>query len=57
MWEDSNGFKPDAEGPEDFRGGIGVGVDESEGKGTTKKILHAECIEVGVVGGFEGGGH
>lgn len=57
MWEDSNGFKPDAEGPEDFRGGIGVGVNESEGKGTTKKILHAECVEVGVVGGFEGGGH
>jgi len=55
--EDGDGFEPDAEGPEDFGGGVGVGVGEGEDHGAAEEVLDAEGVEVGVVGGFVGGGH
>lgn len=57
MRENCDGFKPDAEGPEDFGRCVGVWVDEGAGDGAPEEVLYAEGVEIGVVSGFEGGGH
>lgn len=57
MREDGYGFEPDAKGPEDFTGGILVGVDNCQEQRAAEKILDPEGIEVGIVGRLVGCGH
>lgn len=55
--KDSNRFEPDAEGPEDLPHGELIGENDRHHEGAAEEVLHAESVDIGIVGRLVSRGH
>jgi len=57
LWKDGHALEPDAEGPGDLIGRVFIRVDEREDERAAEQVLHAEGVEIWIVGRLVRVGH